>query len=179
MKAGGLIEADAVELSWAPAPDLLPAATVGFWHDVVPPATFVRQVSGWALVWFAVGGVAILLSALGYPPILALGGVVGAGVVMVALAVITNYRLRRFQNSLRGHWQDAGRTTARFDAMGVHVADGVSETKLVWQGIDGISAIRGGTLVRAGISIVVVPDGALPQDLTPEAFRDRLEGWRA
>ena len=179
MTAGGAIEADGIELSWEPAPELLPRAMLGFWRDIVPPPNFVAQVIRWAVVWFLVGGVALLLSAFGQPPAFALAGVAGAAVVMLGFAVLSRVRMRRFHEALGAHWQEAGRTKAWFDATGVRVMDGVGETRLDWRGVDGIAAIRGGTLLRAGISLVVVPDGALPDGLAPAEFRARLEGWRA
>ena len=71
-----------------------------------------------------------------------------------------------------GPWQMA------FGPEGYRVRTDASEAAAGWALVTAVVALPGGTGMVVGPSTIVVPDAALPEGLTPEAFRARLEAWR-
>lgn len=170
--------ADRIELSFDYERRLFPRALMGWWRSVVPPAPFIQRILHWAVIWTAILMLTMMLGAAGIEPVFVAAGLVGIAVFVVGFVILQRLRMRRFVNAIGSHWEAAGRTRASFGPDGVVLADQVSRTEMGWAGVDGIVAIRGATVLRSGISMVAVPDAALPAGMTPRAFRERLEGWR-
>jgi hypothetical protein len=91
--------------------------------------------------------------------------------------ILQRVRMRQFARAIGGHWVQAGETTAVFDAAGAVFTDAVSRAELRWAAVDAVVGVRGATVLRSGVSIIAIPDRALPAGLTPPAFRARLEAW--
>ncbi|MFY0636249.1 MAG: hypothetical protein JXQ91_20755 [Vannielia sp.] len=66
-----------------------------------------------------------------------------------------------------------------FGRAGYHIRTEVSEVRAGWDIVSEVMSLPGGTGLLVGTAILTVPDAALPEGLTPEAFRARLEAWRA
>ena len=153
-------------------------AMTGWWQSVVPPAPFAQRAIFWAVVWLAIGLFAGAIALFGISPTYVLAGLIGAGLLIGVFAYLQRTRMSRFWDVIGGHWDRAGVTEATFSAEGVSLVDTVSRRTLAWDAIDALATVRGGTVLRSGISMTVVPDAALPQGMTPAAFREQLSRWK-
>jgi len=153
-------------------------AMTGWWQSVVPPAPLLRRSIFWAVIWFGVGLFSVALGAAGLSPSLVLWCLAGAGLMVGVFGFLQRTRMEQFWNEIGRHWDRAGETEATFGPSGIKVVDAVSHRHLGWSGIDAIRTVRGGTVFRSGISILVVPDSDLPHGLNAEEFRSRLKAWK-
>lgn len=153
-------------------------AMTGWWQSVVPPAPFVQRAIFWAVVWFGVALLAGAVTVFGYPPGYVGAGLIGAGLLVAVFTYLQRTRMARLWDVIGAHWDKAGATRADFGPEGVVLSDAVSRRKLDWAGVDAIARVRGGTVLRSGISMTVIPDTALPEGLDGRAFRNRLRDWR-
>ena len=169
-----LTESIAVEIAYDRA--LWRRAMTGWWQSVVPPAPFARRAFFWAGVWLAIAVFAGGLALAGLSPLLALWGLVGAGFMVGVFGFLQRTRMSRFWDEIGGHWQRAGVTRAVFGADGISLSDEVGQRRLDWRGIDAIRGVAGGTVIRSGISMIVVPDDALK--ISAPEFRAKLAEWR-
>lgn len=62
---------------------------------------------------------------------------------------------------------------------GISEQSGLGRIDVVWDAVDEIAAIRGATILRLGAMCFVVPDNALPEDLSPDALRIDLAAWQS
>ena len=154
-------------------------AMTGWWRSVVPPEPFLKRAVIWAVIWFAIGGVALAVAAAGLDPWLVGAGLIGAGVMVASFAYLQRTRMGRFWDEIGRHWDRAGDTSVRLGPQGLEIRDAVSRRRLDWRAVDAVRAIRGGTVFRSGISMLVIPDAALPPGMDAKAFRSRIADWRA
>ncbi|NNE86441.1 MAG: hypothetical protein HKN27_00060 [Silicimonas sp.] len=153
-------------------------AMTAWWQSVVPPEPFVKRAIFWAVVWTAIGVIALVFVGTGQSPSLVVAGLFGAAVLIAVFAYLQRTRMGRFWDVVGSHWDKAGETIVRFGPDGVKVTDQVSRRAFDWGAIDAIKGVRGGTVLRSGIAMVVIPDNALPEGLDAQAFRVRLNDWR-
>lgn len=154
-------------------------AMTGWWQSVVPPAPFIKRAIFWAGVWFAIGALTLTLSVLDIAPSYVFAGLIGAAFLIGVFGYLQRTRMDRFWDVIGTHWDKAGATTATFSAAGISLVDDVSSRDLSWAAIDAIKGQRGVTVLRSGISMIAIPDTALPDTLGPQQFRTRLNAWRA
>lgn len=154
-------------------------AMTGWWQSVVPPEPFARRILFWTVIWFGVGLFAIALSAAGLSPTLVLWCLGGAGLMVGVFGYLQHTRMERFWDEIGNHWDRAGETHATFGPSGIRLTDDVSQRHLTWAGLDAIRKIRGGTVLRAGISMIVIPDSVLPDGMKGDSFRSRMRAWKA
>ena len=150
----------------------------GWWQSVVPPEPFLKRVIFWAVIWFGVGIIALGLAVAGLTMLFAVAGLVGAGIMVASFAYLQRTRMSRFWDEIGRHWDRAGKTRVTADVSGLAIEDDVATRKLSWAAVDAVKAVRGGTVIRSGISMMVVPDEALPEGMAPKAFRAQLNVWR-
>ena len=151
-------------------------AMTGWWQSVVPPAPFVQRAVFWAVVWLCVGLFAGALGLAGLAPTLVLWCLAGAGLMVGVFAYLQRTRMSRFWDEIGRHWDRAGETEMAFGPDGIEMRDEVSRRSLGWDAVDAVRAVRGGTVIRSGSSMIVVPDAAL--DMAGAEFRARVAGWR-
>lgn len=154
-------------------------AMSGWWQSVVPPVPFIQRSIIWAVIWFAIGIVAMLVLAAGYTPLLVVAGLLGAAVMVAGFTYLQRTRMSRFWDVIGQHWDKAGETRVVFRPAGLTVTDAVSRREYAWNAIDAVRPVRGGTVFRSGISMLVVPDTSLPDGMTAESFVAQIDGWRA
>lgn len=154
-------------------------AMTGWWQSVVPPAPFVKRAIFWAGVWLAIGALTLVLSLLDIAPSYVAAGLIGAAFLIGIFGYLQRTRMERFWDVIGTHWDKAGETEAVFGPDGMSLTDDVSHRTLAWTAIDAISGQRGVTVIRSGISLVAVPDTALPVGMTGKDFREQLAEWRA
>jgi len=150
----------------------------GWWQSVVPPAPFTKRAIFWAGVWFAIGALTLVLSVLEIAPSFVFAGLIGAGFLIGIFGYLQRTRMERFWDVVGTHWDKAGQTEAVFNASGVRLTDAVSSRELSWAAVDAVKGQNGVTILRSGISMIAVPDQDLPDDMTAEEFRARLDAWR-
>ena len=168
-----------VSLSFGYDRNLWRRAMTGWWRSVVPSAPFAQRVIFWAIVWFGIALLAGAITMFGLTPAYVLAGLVGAGCLVAVFAYLQRTRMSRFWDVVGQHWDRAGHTEAIFGPEGVMLQDDVSSRQLSWQAIDAIAIVRGGTVLRSGISMTVIPDEVLPEGLDAKTFRSRISAWRA
>ena len=151
-------------------------AMTGWWQSVVPPPPFAQRAVFWAGVWLGVALFTGGLAVAGLAPSLVLWGLAGAGLMVGVFGYLQRTRMGRFWDEIGRHWDRAGETRITFGPDGVEIADRVSHRRLDWDGIDAVRAVQGGTVIRSGISMIVVPDAAL--EMEPPALRAQLAAWR-
>jgi len=151
-------------------------AMTGWWQSVVPPAPFARRAIFWAVVWFVIGVFAVAVTVVGLPPTVVLWGLCGAGLMIGVFGYLQRTRMEQFWDEIGRHWDRAGDTEMTFGPDGIELVDTVSRRAHGWQAVDAIKAVQGGTVIRSGISMIVVADAALP--MPPEVFRKTIAAWR-
>jgi hypothetical protein len=109
----------------------------------------------WALIWLAV--------------------LAGFGLVIL---VLQRTRMARFYGVLAEHWARTGDMAATFDENGMELTQRGAEMRFGWTAVDAMVPVRGATVFRIGMTMITVPDRTLPDGLTGEAFRARIDGWR-
>lgn len=171
-------EAQSISLTIAYERALWRQAMTGWWRSVVPPEPFVKRVIFWAMVWFAIGALTLGLSAAGIGPGFVLAGLIGAAFLVGVFGYLQRTRMERFWDVVGTHWDRAGETEALFGPGGVTLTDEVSHRRMSWAAVDSIKAQKGVTVLRSGISMIAIPDAALPAGMTPDAFRSQLSDWR-
>lgn len=150
-----------------------------WWQSAMPPAPIGRRIVFWALVWIGLLAVTVGLGAYGIGPAFVGAGLVGAAFLIAVFGVLQRTRMRTFAEVIARHWERAGDTVAEFDPGGLRLRDDLSERRFDWAAIDAVAKGRGVTVLRTGVSMVAIPDTALPDGLSPKDFRDRLRQWRA
>ncbi|MGI9393150.1 MAG: hypothetical protein ACR2OY_00750 [Boseongicola sp.] len=174
----GKVSDHAIVVSFAYDRALSRRAMTGWWQSVVPPEPFLKRAIVWAVIWFGILGVALAIAAFGLSPWFVGAGLIGAGTMIASFAYLQRTRMSRFWDELGRHWDRAGETEVHIDTSGLAIRDNVSQRTLNWAAIDAVKAVRGGTVFRSGISMLVVPDAALPSELRPKVFRERIAAWR-
>ena len=150
-----------------------------WWRSVVPTAPFIQRAIFWAVVWLAIGALAGGITVFGLSPTHVLAGLIGAGLLIGVFSYLQRTRMSRFWDVIGTHWDKAGETTIIFGPEGLRMSNDVATTELSWRAVDAIAAAKGGTVIRSGISMTVIPDTALPDGMTPRAFRAELGRWRS
>lgn len=169
---------DAFTVSFVYDRPLWRRAMTGWWRSVVPPDPFVKRAIFWAVVWFLIGALTLVLSLLEIPPSFVFAGLIGAGFLVGIFGYLQRTRMSRFWDVVGSHWDKAGETEAVFSANGVTFTDAVSRRELSWEAIDAVKGMRGVTVLRSGISMIAVPDANLPVGMDAAQFRARINAWR-
>lgn len=167
-----------LELRYTMTPDLQLQAAYG-WS--VPEAgtrltgILIFQITLWLLLFFAL--VAVFQ---GGPHrssgMLIVSGVGGFMLFSGISCIIMNARIKRlYADSLQG----TGEVTFRLTADAISLMEDGSTTRMERRFIDDVIALRKATGLRIGAGTTPIPDSALPQDMTPEAFRETLRDWLA
>ena len=154
-------------------------AMTAWWQSVVPPAPFVQRAIFWAIIWVLIGLLAGAVTLFGLTPYYVAAGLVGAGALIAVFTYLQRTRMSRFWNVIGTHWDKAGVTEGRFSADGVELTNAVARQYLSWAAVDAVKGRRGLTVLRSGISMIAVPDSALPHGMTGQGFRDQLREWRS
>ncbi|MDA8587278.1 YcxB family protein [Rhodobacteraceae bacterium] len=150
----------------------------GWWRSVVPPQPFAQRAIFWAVIWVAIGALAGSMSLFGLPTGYVAAGLVGAGLLIGVFTYLQRTRMSRFWDVIGAHWDKAGVTQATFGPDGFLLIDEVSRREMSWTAIDAVKTVRGGTVLRSGISMTMVPDAALPEGTDAPAFRKMINTWR-
>ena len=153
-------------------------ALTGWWQSAVPNANFASRAIRWALIWGGLAALTVVLGYAGIEPVFVLAGMIGAGVLVLAFAVLQRTRMGRFTDRIALHWEAAGEAEVVFDEAGLVMEDAVSRLELRWEGVEAVRAMRGGTVFRSGMRMIWIPDADLPQGLKPRAFRAAIRAWR-
>ena len=169
---------DAIVVTFAYNRALSRRAMSGWWQSVVPPEPFLKRAIKWAVIWFVILGISLLVAAFGLTAWFVGAGLIGAAVMVCAFTYLQKTRMSRFWDELGRHWDHAGETEVRLDASGLAIRDNVSQRTLTWAAVDAVKAVRGGTVSRSGISMLVIPDAALPEGMKPNEFRAQIADWR-
>ncbi len=154
-------------------------AMTGWWQSVVPPAPFVKRAIFWAVVWFLIGVLTLVLGLLDIAPSYVGAGLIGAGFLVGVFGYLQRTRMERFWDVIGQHWDKAGEAVAVFGPEGMTLTDAVSLREMSWAGVDSVNSRRGVTVIRAAFSMIAVPDAALPEGMDGKAFRAKLDGWRS
>jgi hypothetical protein len=176
---GDLAAADRIVVRIAYDRALWRRAMTGWWQSVVPPAPFVKRAVFWAFVWFAIGALTLFLSVLDIAPSYVAAGLIGAAFLIGIFGYLQRTRMDRFWDVIGTHWEKAGESEAVFGPEGMSLTDAVSRREFDWDAIDAVKGQRGVTVIRSGISMIAVPDGALPDGMSGKLFRDQLAAWRS
>lgn len=155
---------------------LFPRAIMAFWFSAVPRASLSFRLIFWLVVWLGALAGVIFVGAVQIPAYQAWGA--AAVIVAVWILILQRVRMNRFYNVLGEHWTRTGDMTARFDDIGVEIHQKGSRMQFKWDAIDAITRAKGGTVFRIGMTMIAIPDYALPQDMNPKKFRDRLAKWK-
>ena len=153
-------------------------AMTGWWRSVIPPRPFLHRAIAWAVIWMAIAVLAGAISHFGLSPAYVVAGLLGAACLVGVFTFLQRTRMARFWDIVGSHWDTAGATEAQFRPDGLVLTDTVSRHELAWSAIDAVAAVRGGTVLRSGISMTVIPDSALPEEWRGKDFRAQLADWR-
>lgn len=151
----------------------------GWWRSVVPTAPFTQRAIFWAVIWIGIAVLAGAVSLFGFTPGYVGAGLIGAGLLIGVFTYLQRTRMSRFWDVIGSHWDRAGVTQATFASDGITLVDDVSRRQLSWPAIDAVATFKGGTVLRSGISMTIVPDDSLPEGISAAAFRKQMDTWRA
>lgn len=152
-------------------------AIMAFWFASVPRPSTAYRIIFWIVVWLAALAWVITVGALHIPPVYAWGAAaLAVGLFVIALQQI---RMRRFYDAHGAHWSRTGDMTARFDDTGVTFTQTGTTMQFDWIAVDNVVRSRRATVFCIGMSMVTIPDAALPDGLDPRAFREKLRTWKA
>ena len=70
-----------------------------------------------------------------------------------------------------------GSVTAIFGAESVVFRSDLAESTMDWRSFDEVIMMKDATVLRAGALVYPLPDAALPENVTPQEFRDDLIRW--
>ena len=171
-------DADVITLQYSFERRLFRRSLWGFWNSAVPRPSAASRIITWVLIWGALLMGTLVLGANGIEPTIVGAGLAGAAILVVGFLILQRTRMSKFAREIDRHGKLAGQTMARFSVAGIRLSDQLSETSLTWAGIDAIVGGRGATVLRSGMAMVTIPNSALPNALTPKAFRSQLNAWR-
>ncbi len=100
-------------------------------------------------------------------------------VLAVCVGAVAAVRQRPLEKARGAYEARRGPVEARFDASGIRLVSSFGVSDTWWRGIDAVLDLGTGTGLRMGLLVLPIPNGALPEGLTPDAFRARLEDWRS
>jgi len=109
---------------------------------------------------------------------LVLGGFFGMAASLALYMIICtriNGRLKRLAAD-REHLR--GETITTFGEIGFSYVTNHERYEVRWTGVDHIVELNGGTGIRIGAGTLPIPDSALPEGLSSEAFRSQLLQWK-
>lgn len=165
---------EAIELTWRTTPEAARDALT--WRRYRPRPLRQRLLVG-ALGLAAGVALAVVYSLLTGQALDLASFALGLLTAVLMLGLFRRMALRR---QLQEHLERApAEVTARFDSDGVTLSAEGNRTFARWAAVRDIIAGRGGTILRIGTSVVVVPHAALG-DLSPEAFARAVRTlWKA
>jgi len=165
-----------IELTFGFERRLFRRALMAFWFSAVPRASAWWRIAFWTLAWFGIAIIILAGSALDLPwAFIWLLVLLGFGIVIL---ILQRTRMARFYNTLAAHWTRTGDMAATFDETGMAITQKGVEMRFDWAAVDAVVRTRGGTVFRTGMTMITVPDAALPKGMTAEAFRARIAQWR-
>ena len=85
----------------------------------------------------------------------------------------------RMQRTLDLEQTRRGPTQANLGPDGVVFTSSFGETRILWRAIDAIVDLATGTGLKVGLLVYPIPNEALPDNLSPAAFRERLTAWQS
>lgn len=153
-------------------------AMTAWWQSVVPPAPFVRRAVFWAIVWALIGLLAMLIAAVGLTPWYVFAGLIGAAFLIGVFGYLQRTRMGRFWDVVGAHWDRAGETEVTFRPEGLILTNRIERREMDWAAIDAVRGARGVTVLRSGISMIAIPESALPDGMSGKTFRSRIAAWR-
>ncbi len=106
------------------------------------------------------------------------GAVVGAAFGYFMFFFLVWLSQRKLRQLTMQHLEKVGESTAVFTANSVRVSDSTASAEFTWYGFDAINAVKDATVLRAGGMQYPIPNSALPEGLTPDAFRAQLQEWK-
>ena len=167
-----------LELSYQMTPQLQLQAAYGWTvNGAGDGVTWVRVF--WIVLWFVIvfamlgnlqGGA---VRVYGLIAVMAIGGFM---VVNGISCVFMNQRILQLYGKIV---QGTGNVTFRLREDALSISDEASSTRLERAAIDDVIALKGATGLRRGAGTMPIPDSALPEGLTPDAFRQMRCDWLA
>ncbi|WP_213546667.1 hypothetical protein [Vannielia litorea] len=89
------------------------------------------------------------------------------------------WQWRRVKARWQAHQNRLGPWRMRLGPEGYRVETDLSTVEATWEIVNDIFRMPAGTGLLVGTAIIVVPDAALPTDVTPDEVRAQLKAWRA
>jgi len=121
------------------------------------------------------------LARLGWMPPgeVALGFGLGFLAALVLWQVTWSRQSRRVARRFERAQQIAGETEMELGPEGFTMRSQLGESRMRWAAVQAVFALAGGSALRIGATTIAMPDEALPEGMTPEDLRARIENWRA
>mgnify|MGYP000380318396 CR=1 FL=1 len=137
---------------------------------------------GWALkfaLWLVL--VAVMVALLQLPILQKCGPAFLLGTVFTAIALLLISRVQRsrFITTFERDQSKRGEVAVSIGADGCKFSSSFGDTHLTWFAIDTVIDLGTGTGLRSGLLVYPLPDADLPSDITPAAFRQALNDWKA
>jgi len=108
-------------------------------------------------------------------PVMLAGGGIGAGIVLAIW-----WRQHRALVGLHGTYNEtSGPQTMHIDQYGIIAARPNIESQIKWPFVSDVRCIDGATLIELPTARLIVPDAALPDDITQGEFAAQLQQWKA
>lgn len=167
---------DDIELEYELSPELQLKAAYGWSaHEGergLPKFTFAQ-----VIIWLLMFGSILAGLQNWVPKNVAFGFLLGLAVsalVNMVTCLVGNQKIKALYG-LRA--QDTMRVLLKLSPQGFSTDDPLVTSRYSWPAVDAIVKLKDASGIRMGASTIAVPNTALPADLSPVAFRNKLREW--
>lgn len=171
---------DLVHLQYDRVPNQL------YWRAMRAACAPTKQAGGRYWIWlllilFWLFLMAVMVLLLRVPAIQQAGPAFLAGLLVMWVGLLGFGRITRarMQRTLDREQDRRGQTTAAFGPEGAMFSSSFGETRILWHAVDAVVDLATGTGLKVGLLVYPIPNEALPDGMTPVAFRERLTSWQA
>ncbi|MFN3208227.1 MAG: hypothetical protein ACE369_04360 [Roseovarius sp.] len=175
---------ETIEVRYQVSPDLMLASAYSSSLDPYAkqynkpsPARHLGSIALWTVI-FLVCLYALNLPKIDFPAGLITGLFLGFVAAVALNMVVCARRNGRLRKAAEAREILRGESVATFDKDGFSFSNQHERFEARWAAVDHIVALDQGTGIRIGIGTMPVPDSALPNEISPEIFRNQLGEWK-
>lgn len=176
------MKTEAIPLEYQLSPAIMKQASVAWTKE----APFAKRIVGrfWRIVLWLVGINFILFGALrffhgpDYTDAHFDGAILGIVTGCIGMMIFVRLMNNQIQKKAKDYVAGLGAISLTLSEEGTRFIEAHGFSQQTWGAYEAIIAVKGATVLRAGAMQYPIPNDALPEGLTPEAFRAQLQEWK-
>jgi len=106
------------------------------------------------------------------------GAILGMIVGGIATLLFVRLMTHQIQKKAQDHVDRLGLITLTLSEEGARFTEAYGFSQQTWGAYEAIIAVKDATVLRSGAMQYPIPNDALPEGLTPDAFRAQLREWK-